>query len=98
MSVGTMPLTIHVPESAPMSRRMTNAMLTDAIFSVSVFSKSRKVMLLIERPSMTQTEEDRRRTNCEAPLSALSPKRDTATEIRITSTRRGMHEIQTEGS
>ena len=23
MSVGTMPLTIHVPESAPMSRRMT---------------------------------------------------------------------------
>ena len=93
-----MPLTIHDPESAPMSSRMTKAMLTDDIFSERDFSKDSKVRLLVNSPNVTHTAAANSSTICDAPPNAPSPKSVTTTEISTTSVTRGMQEIQREGS
>ena len=90
MSVGTTPLTIHEPPSAPISSRMKMVTERSPIFLPISRSKSPHTMSLRRRPIPTATAAATMRAICDAPASVSSPKTDTTADMSATRTRSGM--------
>ena len=97
MSVGTTPLIIHVPPSAPMRRRMMSALDTLDTFFVMAFSKLDHGTLRYAIPTSTQNADTMSRVICEAPSSESLPKARMVSVSIVTSTASGINAIITDG-
>ena len=97
MSVGTTPLTIHVPLSAPMSRRITKALDTLDTFLVMARSKWSQGTWSTAMPMRTQKAETTMSVTCEAPIRASLPKARMVNTSMTTRTTRGRRDNRAEG-
>ena len=98
MIVGTTPLTIHAPPSAPMSSKIIIAELTPPTLSLTACSKSFQVMRRRAMPMQTQDAVATSNASCEAPDNVSSPKMLTTQAMSATSNASGTHESQRGGS
>ena len=93
MSVGTTPLTIHVPLSDPMKRRMTKAVATLETLRVMASSNILKGRCMTTLPSRTQRAEQSSSTIWLAPESVSVPKLRTVMTSSTTSRTNGAKDV-----
>ena len=95
--MGTTPLSIHAPPSAPMSSSMIMALATLDTFLTMAFSKLDHGTLSLHMPMSTQNAEAASRAICDAPASESLPKARITNVSKTTSTSSGMSDIAAEG-
>ena len=92
-----MPLTIHAPPRAPMSRSMMMAELTPPTLSLMARSKSFHVMRRELMPMQTQKAVATSKASCDAPANVSSPKILTTQAMSATSKTSGTHDSHRRG-
>ena len=93
-----MPLTIHAPPSAPMSKRMMMAELTPPTLSLMARSKSFHEIRREAMPMQTQKAVATSKASCDAPANVSSPKMLTTQAMSATSIASGTHDSHRGGS
>ena len=89
MKVGTTPLTIQVPEMAPIRNRITMAVVMSPTLDLMASSKSFQGVLYSHMLSHTQMPAANSRETCDAPRMESDPKMLISNANSPTSTRTG---------
>ena len=93
MKAGTTPLAVHVPEMAPIIKRMRMAMATSPMFSIMAFSNAFQGVLYSQVESAIQTPAPTRRATWEDPAMESAPQMTMVVASSITTTPIGMSAI-----